>query len=488
LNKLSHDVSLNARLLLTAWLSFLAIEATAQYAPAIRFESLPADVREEIRLAGLPESAWAIAVVPLPPPVLLGPTVQGLGLNAEAPMNPASVMKLVTTRAALGILGPDHRHHTRIATTGRLESGVLKGDVFFQGGGDPKLVVEDLEQIVQRLQALGIRRIEGHLIIDGSRFAEPEVDPGLFDRKPLSTYNVGPHAAMVNFKSVRITVRPDGARNVKVVTEPRIPEQEVNVRVKVVDGHCGRTRVSARMESETRLLVSGVMGRRCEGSDFYVSVMDHARFAYTAFRGAWETSGGVIRAKLQSGSTPEHARTLVEWESPRPLIQLVSDINKLSNNPMTRQLFLNLSASDTRPATREASARVVRDYLASRGLAFPEMVIDNGSGLSRQERISATSMARLLTDAVLSPDAESWVETLPRVGVEGTVRNRMRNSVIEGRAWLKTGTLDDVRALAGYVRSADGRWVVLVVMVNHPEAVRARPAMDTLVKWVHDRF
>jgi D-alanyl-D-alanine carboxypeptidase/D-alanyl-D-alanine-endopeptidase (penicillin-binding protein 4) len=258
--------------------------------------------------------------------------------------------------------------------------------------------------------------------------------------------------------------------------------------VKVVDGHCGRTKVSARMESETRLVVAGVMGRRCEGSDFYVSVMDHARFAYTAFRGAWETSGGVMKAKLQSGPTPEHARTLVEWESPRSLIELVSDINKLSNNPMTRQLFLNLSATDARPATREASVKVVRDYLGSRGLAFPEMVIENGSGLSRQERISPTSMSRLLIDAVLSSDADSWVETLPRVGIEGTVRNRMRNSTIEGRAWLKTGTLDDVRALAGYVRSADGRWVVLVIMVNHPEAAKARPAMETLVKWAHDRF
>lgn len=488
MHKLSHDVGINARLFLALWLGLFSAGVVAQQSPALRFEPLPAEIRDELRQAGLPDAAWGVAIVPLPPPVLMGASVQAFGLNPDAAMNPASVMKLVTTRAALGILGPQHRHHTRIATTGRLESGVLKGDLFFQGGGDPKLVVEDLEQIVRRLQAMGIRRIEGHLVIDGTRFAEPEIDPALFDRKPLSTYNVGPHAAMVNFKSVRIIVRPQGARSVKVITEPRIPEQDVHVRVKVVDGHCGRTKVSARMESETRLVVAGVMGRRCEGSDFYVSVMDHARFAYTAFRGAWETSGGVMKTKLQSGPTPEHARTLVEWESPRSLIELVSDINKLSNNPMTRQLFLNLSASDARPATREASVKVVRDYLGSRGLAFPEMVIENGSGLSRQERISPTSMSRLLIDAVLSSDAESWVETLPRVGIEGTVRNRMRNSTLEGRAWLKTGTLDDVRALAGYVRSADGRWVVLVIMVNHPEAAKARPAMETLVKWAHDRF
>jgi D-alanyl-D-alanine carboxypeptidase/D-alanyl-D-alanine-endopeptidase (penicillin-binding protein 4) len=231
--------------------------------------------------------------------------------------------------------------------------------------------------------------------------------------------------------------------------------------------------------------VSGVIGKQCNGVDFYVSVMDHARFAMTAFRAAWEAAGGVIKVKLQTGVTPDSARTLVQWESPRPLIELVADINKLSNNPMTRQLFLTLSAGEGRPATRQESRLAVKAYLASRGLVFPELVIDNGSGLSREERISAKSLARLLADGLIGPDAQTWVETLPAVGIEGTVRNRMRNSVLEGRAWLKTGTLDDVRALAGYIRSAEGRWVVFVAVVNDPQAAKAKPAMDSLVKWAY---
>jgi D-alanyl-D-alanine carboxypeptidase/D-alanyl-D-alanine-endopeptidase (penicillin-binding protein 4) len=157
----------------------------------------------------------------------------------------------------------------------------------------------------------------------------------------------------------------------------------------------------------------------------------------------------------------------------------------MSNNPMTRQLFLNLSASNGRAATLGASGAVVREYLASKGMVFPELVLDNGSGLSRDERISASSLARLLTDAMLGPDAQGWVDTLPMVGIEGTVRNRLRNSVLEGRAWLKTGTLDNVRALAGYVRSAEGRWVVFVATVNHAQASRAKPAMESLLKWAY---
>jgi D-alanyl-D-alanine carboxypeptidase/D-alanyl-D-alanine-endopeptidase (penicillin-binding protein 4) len=431
-----------------------------------------------------------VAIIPLPPVVVMGPVLNGLGLNPETPVNPASVMKLVTTRAALGLLGPQFRHQTRIATTGRLEAGVLRGDLFFQGGGDPKLVVEDLDEIAKRLKSMGIERIEGNLVVDGTRFDEPEIDPGQFDGRPFSTYNVGPHAAMVNFKSVKVSVWPEAGKRVRVMTEPRFRDQELLQKIQLIDGGCNKNRVSARMEqptkgAEPKLLVSGVIGKQCNGVDFYVSVMDHARFAMTAFRAAWEATGGVMKVKLQTGITPENARTLVQWESPRPLIELVADINKLSNNPMTRQLFLTLSAGEGRPATRQESRLAVKAYLASRGLVFPELVIDNGSGLSREERISAKSLARLLADGLIGPDAQAWVETLPAVGIEGTVRNRMRNSVLEGRAWLKTGTLDDVRALAGYIRSAEGRWVVFVAMVNDPQAAKAKPAMDSLVKWAY---
>jgi len=364
-------VALNARLLLFSLTVLMPGLAFSQISSSMTLAPLPIDLKKEIELSGIPESAWGVVVLPIPSQVLMKKGFSGYGLNADRPLNPASVMKLVTTRAALGILGPDFRHQTRIATTGRLDAGVLKGDLFFQGGGDPKLVVEDLTEIVKRLKAMGIIRIEGNLVWS------------------------------------------EGSRRLRVETEPKIPERDITRRIQLVDGGCNRSQVSARMGSDSKLFISGAFGRRCSGVDFYVSVMDHARFAYTAFRAAFEAEGGVMTAKLQSGPTPEHARTLVDWESPRSLISLVADINKLSNNPMTRQLFLNLSASADRPATREASSERIKAYLASKGLVFPELVIDNGSGLSRQERISAESMARLLTEALLEPDGQAWVETLP---------------------------------------------------------------------------
>jgi D-alanyl-D-alanine carboxypeptidase/D-alanyl-D-alanine-endopeptidase (penicillin-binding protein 4) len=161
--------------------------AFSQISSSMTLAPLPIDLKKEIELSGIPESAWGVVVLPIPSQVLMKKGFSGYGLNADRPLNPASVMKLVTTRAALGILGPDFRHQTRIATTGRLDAGVLKGDLFFQGGGDPKLVVEDLTEIVKRLKAMGIIRIEGNLVIDGTRFNEPEIDPGQFDQRPTST-------------------------------------------------------------------------------------------------------------------------------------------------------------------------------------------------------------------------------------------------------------------------------------------------------------
>lgn len=463
----------------------LFASAFAQQTPALKLQGLNAQAREIIAQSGLPDYAWGVVVLPIPPDEKMSAQLQGFALNPQLPMNPASIMKLVTTRAALGLLGPQYRHRTRIATTGRLEAGVLKGDLFFQGGGDPKLVVEDLAEIARQLKGIGIDRIEGTVVIDGSRFAEPEIDPGVFDGKPFSAYNVGPHAAMVNFKALKVAIWPLANGRVSVTTEPRIPGSEIVTRIKMVSGGCAANQVQARMDEKSRLVVSGALGRRCNGADLYVAVLDHARFSFNAFKSAWEDVGGSIQASLAAGSTPASARILVDWQSPRPLIELVSDINKMSNNPMTRNLFLNLSAERGLAATREASSQLVKDYLRSKGLDFPELVMDNGSGLSRQERISPQNLARLLVQGLYAQDAADWIQTLPVVGAEGTVRNRFRQSELQGKAWLKTGALEDVRGLAGYLVSSSGKWVVLVLLVNHPDAAKARNAMDALVKWAH---
>jgi D-alanyl-D-alanine carboxypeptidase/D-alanyl-D-alanine-endopeptidase (penicillin-binding protein 4) len=184
---------------------------------------------------------------------------------------------------------------------------------------------------------------------------------------------------------------------------------------------------------------------------------------------------------------PGDARVLVEHESPS-LADVVRDINKYSNNVMARELFLTMGAEVARqPGNADRSQRTVRAFYTARGVALPDLVIDNGSGLSRRERISARSMVAVLQAAWASPVMPEFVSSLPLVGFDGTMRRRLNQQTVAGQAHVKTGTLADARAVAGYVLAASGRMYVVVLMVNHANAGGAQAAQDALLQWVYDR-
>ena len=173
------------------------------------------------------------------------------------------------------------------------------------------------------------------------------------------------------------------------------------------------------------------------------------------------------------------------WESPRSLTQVIEDIQKQSNNVMARQLLLQLGAEYApRPATMARARKVVSGWLESQGLGFPEMLLDNGSGLSRAARISANSLARLLVHAAGGPHAETMRLSLPLAGVDGTMKNRLVGEELSARAWIKTGSLDGVRAIAGYVDASSGRRYVVVMLVNSAGAAQSRSAQDGFLRWV----
>ena len=162
------------------------------------------------------------------------------------------------------------------------------------------------------------------------------------------------------------------------------------------------------------------------------------------------------------------------------------DVNKLSNNVMARQIFLTLAtAKHPPPATPALAADVVQKWLKEKRVAMPGLVLENGSGLSRKERISADGLARLLASAEASPVREEFVSSLAVAAMDGTVQRRFQDGSVAGQALLKTGTLEGVRALAGYVIDANGRRFIVTAIVNHPNAWRAAPALDHLVQWVY---
>ena len=411
--------------------------------------------------------------------------------DPSKPMNPASTMKLLTTFAGLELLGPDFRWRTEAYAEGNIVDGVLDGNLVLKGYGDPKVTLEQFQQLVARLRATGLTTIRGDLVLDRTYFATSAHDPAAFDGEPLKPYNVGPDALLVSFKSVRFVFTPSAAGDVvDVRAEPALANVTIRGTPRLVEGECGdwRGALQATFDSRPDAAVATFGGRyaaTCGERDWYVALLDHPHFVHATFAQLWQSAGGSFSGRVRDGKLRPGSKPLATLESP-PLYDVVRDINKLSNNVMARQLFLTL-ATTTRPppATIEHAAEAVKHWLARRKLNFPELVLDNGSGLSRHERIAANSMGRLLLAAYASNVRADYVSSLAVAATDGTVRQRFEQDAVAEQAFLKTGSLEGVRAIAGYVFAPNGRNFVVVCFVNHPNAVRAQLPIDLLVEWVY---
>jgi D-alanyl-D-alanine carboxypeptidase/D-alanyl-D-alanine-endopeptidase (penicillin-binding protein 4) len=412
-----------------------------------------------------------------------------LALHAGRPLNPASTMKLVTTYAALELLGPAFTWKTTLATAGSERGATLDGDLYLRGSGDPKLVFEQLWLMLRQLRARGIREIGGDLVLDRTLFETPAYDPAAFDGEPFRPYNVGPDALLLNYKSVTLRFLPDDARrDVRVWIEPPLADFAVGA-IPYTDGPCGdwRQRAQPDFSQADRVTFAGAYPGSCGEQTWNVALLDHRRFDAALVRNLWTELGGTLRGVVRDGATPRGAQILVEHESPS-LADVVRDINKYSNNVMARELFLSIAAeTGPAPASADRAQAAVRGFYAQKNVALPDLVIDNGSGLSRRERISAASMAAVLEAAWASPVMPEFVSSLPLVGYDGTMRRRLRQQAVAGQAHVKTGTLEGVRAVAGYVLAASGKTYVVAFFVNHPNAAGVQAAQDALLQWVYER-
>ena len=439
-------------------------------------------MQQALARAKVPLEAVAVVVEP----VLSGPVL--VSHRAKEPMNPASVMKLFTTFAALELLGPAFTFRTDVLVSGTVAGGLLDGDLVIRGGGDPKLTYERLWQVAHHLRARGIREVKGDVILDRGYFAPaPPHDPGSFDKEPRRAYNVGPDALLVNFQAIDFRFIPEGAA-ARVTGEPDIPSVDIASRIRVVPGPCGAWRQGLAYEVvENGMLAtvtfSGTYPAECGEKSWPLAIMESARYTEAVWRWVWSEAGGTLRGKVRPGATPADARLVYRHES-EPLANLVRDTNKFSNNVMARHLFLALSAEPKGAGGEaQASARVVIEWLARRSIEAADVVLENGSGLSRNERASAATLTALLRTAWASPLMSELTSSLPVLSVDGTLKQRGR--LASGQAHLKGGTLAGVQSVAGYVLDRRGRRWIVVMIVNHPNAGSAQPAMDALVDWVY---
>ncbi len=416
-----------------------------------------------------------------------------LELNPDTPRNPASTIKLVTTYAGLELLGPTYAWESRFYLDGKLSSGKLNGNLIFQGGGDPLLTRESFWHMLHALRARGLNEISGDLIIDDSLFKDETGSPGDFDNRPYAVYNTLPDAAMVNFQAHEFVILPQNGK-VIVFADPPSATLQIRNQLQLVSGNCNAAGTGVdfsvqQQGQETIATFSGKYPAACGEQVLLRSITPIDQYIYGVFKALWQEMGGTISGTYRNASLSLPDRPFYLQVS-HPLTEVITDINKYSNNLMARQLLLTIGQiKKGAPGTRENGIQAIKEWLASIGIPAPELSMENGSGLSRDTRISVKTMALMLAYAWRSPLQPEFMATLPLAGVDGTMRKRLRGKIEEGSIRIKTGLLNGARAMGGYVTSKNGRHYVVVSIQNHPgiQNMTGTLIQDEILKWLYEQ-
>jgi D-alanyl-D-alanine carboxypeptidase/D-alanyl-D-alanine-endopeptidase (penicillin-binding protein 4) len=440
-------------------------------------DTLPATVAAALDRAKLPRESMVAIVQEV------GSTRARVAWQVDRPVNPASLMKLLTTFASLELLGPAWTWSTPVWLQGGVRDGVLEGDLVIKGTGDPKLVVERVWLLLKRVQQLGVREIRGDIVLDRSAFKVAEQGPADFDGEALRPYNVRADALLLNYKAVVFTITPDVTRGAATIAvDMPLAGVRFDTSVPLAAGPCDDWRYTLRADfaDATRAHFAGSFPSTCGEKVWAVAYADPGSYNERALLGLWQDMGGRITGTVRDGLAPATNPT---FESASPaLAEVIRDINKYSNNVMAQQLFLTLGLTQRGSGTPDAARDALLQWANGRfgPAANAGLVIENGSGLSRETRITARFLDRLLQAAWTSPLMPELMSSLPVSGVDGTSK---RSRAPLGRAHLKTGSLRDVAGVAGFVLAHSGRRYVVVAIVNHANAGAAHPALDALAEW-----
>jgi len=448
--------------------------------------SLPQDVVNVLNKHKLPHHSMSILVREI------GNEQPLIDYQSDLPRNPASVMKIVTTLAGLELLGPDYVWETHFHTDGNLNGDTLEGNLIIEGGGDPFLVRETFWHMLYTLQLRGIRHIRGNLVIDNTLFRPEPGTTGDFDNRPYRAYNAFPDAALLNFSAQNFVIIPYINR-LHIYADPPSSSLVIHNKVKMTRGKCRGLRNSLKMhvreskDDQTIVEFSGEYPAQCGQRELLRSVSNNSQFVFGVFKSLWEDMGGSISGRGVTGKTPEKV-ALLHKQFSRPLSTIIHYINKHSNNVMARQLLLTIGLEmHGEPATPFSGEQAIRDWIAQKGIDASDLIIENGSGLSRKSRIRTSTLAQLLEQAWQSPFQPEFLSSLPIAGMDGTMKKRLNGHIRAGSMRIKTGLLRDVRSMAGYVTTKSGKNYVIVSLQNHPGVQNwtGTEVQDALLKWLY---
>jgi len=410
-----------------------------------------------------------------------------ISLNADKSHTPASVIKVLSTYASLLKLGFDYRIPTKFYVAGSVRQGILYGDIVVKGFGDPTLDSKDLDEIVKKIYAKGIRKITGNIIIDRSYFRVGTKDNSGFDENKYSPYNAMPDAMMFNERISTICVTPN--QN-KVLKKTADNSYRLINKLQRVNKPC-RGRYSwpgVRIDTSSAVpsvLLQGKISKKCGKRNICKVITKPYKSFYYAFKEKLNKEGIRVKGNMRLRKVPSHAKLLLIHYSDT-LEKIVARTAKKSNNLYARHLLLTLGAKMYgAPATVTKGRRAVESILRSRGaLGFGNLKIDNGSGLSRTAKITAKLLSGMFEHAY-KKYAERWAQTLSIAGIDGTIKRRFKGTIVKNRAWMKTGTLKRVKNIGGYVKSKSGKLYTAVILVQSNRGNwRASKLQNDIIKWL----
>ena len=457
--------------------------AAAQSAPGA-----PQSVVQSIAAQRLPANAVSLTVVDPD----TGKAV--FSMNEGTPRSPASTIKVLTTYASLDILGPAYTWRTRAFVRGELNAGTLDGDLVLQGGGDPFMTLERWWSFARALRTKGLRTIHGNIIVDDTLFTLDETDSGAFDGRPHRNYNVLPDALMVNFQSIEFRLLPNTAtRRVEIIADPQPSNLTIDNRVRFAAGRCAgsarRVDFEVASDNDDHVVFSGALSQNCAPRSFSRVLMRPADYAYGTFVSLWRELGGEFDGQFKTGPAPQDARPYLSFDS-LSLAEIVRLTNKFSSNLMARHLLLTLGLERFgAPATQKKGAQAISDWSTLRGISLQDVDIDNGSGLSRATHVTVAAMAAVLNSAYHSRYAPEFLGSLPLAGIDGTLRSRLQDTPA-GAVRLKTGHLNGVSGIAGFVTAKSGKSFIVVSLINHvrTDSGAGEPVHAALIEWVLDQM
>ncbi|KOO58002.1 hypothetical protein WH43_12655 [Rheinheimera sp. KL1] len=439
----------------------------------------------QLQQAQLPTDALAFIAYPL------DSSATPLSYQSDKAMQPASTMKLVTSIVALEQLGPVYRAKTQLRSY-EAPAQKMQQPLVLKGLGDMDFNVQELWSLLQQAYDQGIRQIPA-IQIDRSWFnpSRPELTALPFDETPREYYNLLPDALFLQRNMLGIQLQST-ADSVTGQFYPALQDLElITNQVVLTNSLCAdwyphpHHLVFKRQPDRLQLILQGEFPKHCQKRD-YLQLLNRPDLSRLLVQQLWQQISGQTRVPVLEQGATEATVLLAEHQS-RALAEVLRDINKSSDNALTRQLYLALGAQQINAPTERTADRSelqVRSFLSSIELDHSSLVLENGSGLSRTERISPELMAALLQHAYQSQYQPELISSMPVAGMDGTLKRRFTESPAKGKARLKTGTLRNVTALAGFATDQSGRTWVVASFINHPKASRGRVVLDSLIDWI----